>query len=157
MGIRQPLPLAISSAVMSVSSSATLFFLVEQQCDLNPQGRFSFCQSDAGMWRYENQVEFPFVFQIFLWGQSYTSLLGKWENVLRKWHKFLGKWLKLLVKWCNFVGETKQIVGEVKKICWGSDTKSVGRCPKYKVTPPPLGIYSCQPGQIKNWSEKLIF
>ena len=112
MGIRQPLPLAISSAVMSVSSSATLFFLVEQQCDLNPQGRFSFCQSDAGMWRYENQVEFPFVFQIFLWGQSYTSLLGEMR--------------KCVEEVTQVFGEVTQVVGEMMQFCWGNEANCWG-------------------------------
>ena len=61
-------------------------------------------------------------------------------------------------------GEVTQVVGEMMQFCWGneancwgSEENLLGKCPKYKVTPPPLGIYSCQPGQIKNWSEKLIF
>ena len=125
----------IKSSILFVTKewrgAVYFLFYVEQtrQACLNPQKRFSFCQNDAGMLRYEKQVKLKKT-RFFGGGQSDTKLLGKWENVLGKWHKLLGKWLKLLGKWSNSVGETKQIVGEMKQFCWGSDTKIVGEMPQ---------------------------
>ena len=120
----------IKSSILFVTKewrgAVYFLFYVEQtrQACLNPQKRFSFCQNDAGMLRYEKQVKLKKK-KILGGGQSDTKLLGKWENVLGKWHKLLGKWLKLLGKWSNFVGETKQIgneanlLGKWHKNRWG--------------------------------------
>ena len=134
----------IKSSILFVTKewrgAVYFLFYVEQtrQACLNPQKRFSFCQNDAGMLRYEKQVKLKKKTRFFGGGQSDTKLLGKWENVLGKWHKLLGKWLKLLGKWSNFVGETKQIVGEMKQFCWGSDTKIVGEMPQIQSAAYPL-------------------
>ena len=104
-----------------------------RQACLNPQKRYSFFQSDAGILRYENQEIFKKNHDFLVGGKVTQSCWGNekmcWGSDTSCWGSdsscwgneaiLLGKRSKLLGKWSNFVGEVTQ--------------KSLGRCPKYKV------------------------
>ena len=129
----------IKSSILFVTKewrgAVYFLFYVEQtrQACLNPQKRFSFCQNDAGMLRYEKQVKFKRKQDFLAGGKVTQSCWGNekmcWGSDTSCWGSdsscwgneaiLLGKRSKLLGKWSNYVGEVTQ--------------KSLGRCPKYKV------------------------
>ena len=89
-------------------------FYVEQtrQACLNPQKRFSFCQNDAGMLRYEKQVKLKKETRFFGGGQSDTQVVGEMR--------------KCVGEVTQVVGEVTQVVGEMKQFCWGNEANCWG-------------------------------
>ena len=107
----------IKSSILFVTKewrgAVYFLFYVEQtrQACLNPQKRFSFCQNDAGMLRYEKQVKLK-KNKIF------------WRGA--KWHKVVGEMRKCVGEVTQVVGEVTQVVGEMKQFCWGNEANCWG-------------------------------
>ena len=126
----------IKSSILFVTKewrgAVYFLFYVEQtrQACLNPQKRFSFCQNDAGMLRYEKQVKLKKKNKIF------------WRGA--KWHKVVGEMRKCVGEVTQVVGEVTQVVGEMKQFCWGSDTKIVGEMPQIQSAAYPIYLWDYQ-------------